>query len=51
MGNLQHINDVLQMLPVVRADSSLADGPSDTLPMDFIEHGGLSGFGKVRNDK
>jgi len=36
------------MLPVVRADSSLADDPSDTLPMDFVEHGGLSGFGKVR---
>ncbi|PNF37771.1 hypothetical protein B7P43_G11314 [Cryptotermes secundus] len=35
------------MLPVVRADSSLADDPSDTLPMDFIEHGGLSGFGKL----
>ncbi|XP_021918235.1 dipeptidase 1-like isoform X2 [Zootermopsis nevadensis] len=29
------------------ADSSLADDPSDTLPMDFIEHGGLSGFGNL----
>ncbi|KDR20311.1 Dipeptidase 3 [Zootermopsis nevadensis] len=31
------------------ADSSLADDPSDTLPMDFIEHGGLSGFGNAVN--
>ncbi|XP_069701400.1 dipeptidase 1-like isoform X2 [Periplaneta americana] len=29
------------------ADSSLADDPSDTVPMDFVEHGGLSNFGKL----
>ncbi|XP_066995804.1 dipeptidase 1 isoform X1 [Anabrus simplex] len=29
------------------ADSSLADDPSDAVPMDFVEHGGLSSFGKL----
>ncbi|XP_066995805.1 dipeptidase 1 isoform X2 [Anabrus simplex] len=28
-------------------DSSLADDPSDAVPMDFVEHGGLSSFGKL----